>query len=600
MSMKKIIFALFITLISISLFPARIFAQAIDPQYIFVRKAPDICLPSDCSMLWNMAIPNRSFTEGIDEIVTKVGSLGTNQRKLGVGVLFYYNRQTYDFNTMQQSLRNLLSTAQTKNIPLFIALDGFQWWDGRPDLYNNPSNVEWTCNSNLCAVSKAWRNWGSEFEVSPHPNLASRTFIEDSKTRLKILLPIIVSWYQKLPANKKWLLGGISLGVETDIGGNYYYYKNGTSTGKGLTDSTQLGYAAVNTLGLPGGITSSNLNEIIRRYSNELDKLAYDTGIPRSKIFNHIGGIDISPNPAPSGLVFPTTDGAISTYANPGWSFYGSVTGNPQNFSGLTTTLNKVNNAQWASPEWNTYAGDYQSYVSALKGSLNFRNNRFINISNWEEIRDKPYKLTALKAVLSDSSSCWVSSPSILSVTVSGANATLTWQKGTNNDAVYLIVSSVGEFNTAGVLASAYLVNESVTNKNSYTINNLTTGTYYWELVADGCNSTSLQRKIVDDRFVIGAAPTPTKASTATPKPSPTYVPKSTNTPYPTQKPALQGDIASSRGATPDGHVDSYDVNFLVSNFGKTGSVGFSPADINRDGKVNIFDYSIVVENFGK
>ncbi len=97
-------------------------------------------------------------------------------------------------------------------------------------------------------------------------------------------------------------------------------------------------------------------------------------------------------------------------------------------------------------------------------------------------------------------------------------------------------------------------------------------------------------------------APTtaPTSAPTSTPRPTVTSVPRVTNTPYPTQKPALQGDIAGSRGATPDGKVDSYDVNALVSSFGKTGVAGFIPADINKDGKVNIFDYSIVVGNFGK
>ncbi len=102
----------------------------------------------------------------------------------------------------------------------------------------------------------------------------------------------------------------------------------------------------------------------------------------------------------------------------------------------------------------------------------------------------------------------------------------------------------------------------------------------------------------------ITSAPTsiPTTIPTSTPRPTATSIPRVTNTPRPSSTPTvLQGDIANSKGyATPDGHVDSYDVNALVSNFGKTGSTGFILSDINRDGKVNIFDYSIVVGSYGK
>jgi len=31
-----------------------------------------------------------------------------------------------------------------------------------------------------------------------------------------------------------------------------------------------------------------------------------------------------------------------------------------------------------------------------------------------------------------------------------------------------------------------------------------------------------------------------------------------------------------------------------------SGSIGFSPADIDKNGKVNIFDYNQLVTNFGK
>lgn len=48
----------------------------------------------------------------------------------------------------------------------------------------------------------------------------------------------------------------------------------------------------------------------------------------------------------------------------------------------------------------------------------------------------------------------------------------------------------------------------------------------------------------------------------------------------------------------PDGDVDIYDYNLLVTNFGQQGQS--NPADINADGKVDIFDYNLLVTNFGK
>ncbi|MBI4991394.1 hypothetical protein HZB96_04860 [Candidatus Gottesmanbacteria bacterium] len=571
--MKKLRLVLFlVTLISFALFPSQIFAQNIDPQYIFVRKDPMSCNPSDCSQLWNMDAPNKDFYPGITDVYNKVGTHGNDQRKLGIGVQIIYNE--YNFDNIKQSLRSLLNYSKVHSVPIFLSLDGFQWWgdvnqwNGRPDLWNwwdlrgpgynpdNKNNVEWTCGNSSCAINKSWRNWGSEFEVRPHPNLASRAFIEADKQRLSELIPIIVNWYNNdLSADQKWLLGGIALGTEVDIGGNYYY------PGGGIANSQQLGFAAINTLGLSGGITAGNLNEVIRRYLSELDKFAFDSGILRNKIFNHVGGSDLFPRS--NNLMYQTAEAAVNAYGNPGWSFYSDVTQNPQNFSGLTTALNQVNNGEWASPEWLTWAGDNNGWAQALRNSLNYRNNRFINIANWEGIRDKQYILDALKTVLGESPSCWVTTPYMDNVSISGNTATLQWQKGTNNDAVYLNVSTAGEFTEAGTLKVINTVNDAVTDRNSYTMNSLGSGKYYWTLAADGCTN---QRKIASGRFEIASA---------------------TPTPFP-------GDLNG------DNKVDIFDYNVLVANFGKTGAAGWIAADINSDGKVDIFDYNVLVGNFGK
>jgi hypothetical protein len=61
----------------------------------------------------------------------------------------------------------------------------------------------------------------------------------------------------------------------------------------------------------------------------------------------------------------------------------------------------------------------------------------------------------------------------------------------------------------------------------------------------------------------------------------------------------VPGDIVDTND-NPTDQVNIYDYNNLMENFGKTGSPGFIPADINKDGKVDVFDYNILVGNYEK
>ena len=122
--MKK----LYIPLISSLLFllsSSSVVAQVIDPQYIFIRKSPMHCVP-DCNYLWNFDIPGNFNITVINDVINLVGTRGTEQRKLGIGVELNYNH-VYDFNRVKTSLQNLLTSAQATSVPVFINLSGFQW-----------------------------------------------------------------------------------------------------------------------------------------------------------------------------------------------------------------------------------------------------------------------------------------------------------------------------------------------------------------------------------------------------------------------------------------------------------------------------------------
>jgi hypothetical protein len=43
-----------------------------------------------------------------------------------------------------------------------------------------------------------------------------------------------------------------------------------------------------------------------------------------------------------------------------------------------------------------------------------------------------------------------------------------------------------------------------------------------------------------------------------------------------------------------------YDYDIIVADFGRTGTPGFIPSDINPNGVVDLYDYNTLVGNYGK
>ena len=68
--------------------------------------------------------------------------------------------------------------------------------------------------------------------------------------------------------------------------------------------------------------------------------------------------------------------------------------------------------------------------------------------------------------------------------------------------------------------------------------------------------------------------------------------PSSTSFPTPAQSTDTSGDL------TGDGVTNIFDYALFVGAFGKTGTPGFSPADVNRDGAVTIADFVALIQLF--
>lgn len=333
-----------------------------------------------------------------------------NEINVGVGCIFSYLR--YDIDKVEESLSRFLAASEKANVPVWIKLDGEQWWEARPDLWNwwdpstpgydpaNVNNVERSHWSPEYALKISWRDWGRQVRVLPPPNLMSPAYRAACHEAMERLVPIIGKWHRDLPEKKKGLFVGLNVGWESGIGTSSYYFPNGNDLlGKPESDDPpggslviddvlsrgqqQIGYAAVSTAGLrtKGDITESDLVEVVRLHLLDLSKKARELGIPRDKLFTHSFG-----NAKGEKLY----DAAVNEVATPGWSEYWNSTNIMKN-KGVLRNLHRPHVEQWGSVEWLLLypVEKAQIWYTAIKRTINAPGLKMMCIYNWE-IVDKP------------------------------------------------------------------------------------------------------------------------------------------------------------------------------------------------------------------
>jgi len=339
--------------------------------------------------------------------------------RLGIGAIFSYLNEPGD--QCKTNLLKFLGLAEQHNIPVVVQLDGEQWWEARSDLWNwwdqerpgydqkNKWNVEWSGWGPEHAVKIAWRNWGRQIRVLPPPNFMSLPYRRACHDEMKILVPLILQWWGRLPEEKKSLLIGIKLGWESAIGVNSFYYPDGNALldqpegrdpqvelkgdllpGRGVT---AIGYAAVRTAQLAdsGVLQEAHLAEIVRRHLGDLCSLAAGLGVPREKLFTHVGGWKDEE------LLYYT---ALNRYSCPGWSFYRYASDATKD-KGVQNALQRSDAPFWAAVEWMLMEKkDSADWHQAIDRTLSDPRCRYMCIYNWTGIKDIGGAVSAIKEVL--------------------------------------------------------------------------------------------------------------------------------------------------------------------------------------------------------
>jgi hypothetical protein len=389
---------------------------------------------------WYVEEPE-SFTRGWDQILDTVETRGTPDRRLAVAHTFSYFR--HDMAKTKASIWNMMQTAEELEIPIFIHLDGamywkgaglWNWFDDSRDDYNenNKYNVErydWGIES---AVKIGWRDWSGDMSdphrveyggpgdpAAPAPNLASQAFRDASAAALDEIMTEIMIWYNNLPFDKKYLLGGVVLGMEVTPYMNAFYVTNQDQDGLNLsmgnelwnqdpgekcmydkekftqynvTQGRKLGYAAAQSMKArypdiqtEGEITNETINLILYDYFKFLIEESLKSGIAPNKLITHT-----YPPALPSEMnhyndhnmeaTMSIVDGVV-----PGWSVR-------LNDYEERIDLDILGDHPWAAVEttyWLWIQGvplDEVYLAGKLKGIYNHGTCRYISYKEWEII----------------------------------------------------------------------------------------------------------------------------------------------------------------------------------------------------------------------
>lgn len=357
---------------------------------------------------------------------------GTTNRKLAWSTLMEYMNFPMDTPSEESpyviKMRRILEITDEINLPLFVPLNGFQWWDNLPELYNwwdpdgthtdaaffnrqknpeefkkrfiagyNPDNkwnVEWQDYQTPMKLNV--RNWGGGgFRLAPPPNLLATTrstlsYRKVLEARYQIILNEIKKgldkWQQE---GKQDLYAGITIGTEVSLNASI------TPTDEFIP----YGYRGIQDLLCPQnnptcGVQSkwnqqtldTARRDIVHSYLEDMAMIALRLGIPKQRIYTHVWGESLIGEPRYASYA----NGAFTIYARPGMSFY-SYAKNPLSLFTWAKPLASNGYSEWGAVEYSTDKTT-DAWETALTNTLDSPVSpaKVVTIYNWGEHKGTP------------------------------------------------------------------------------------------------------------------------------------------------------------------------------------------------------------------
>lgn len=432
--------------VALNIKPALAFEIDTDPQYLVINFAN--------FYFHDWSAPEKEWQSKIKpQIKTELRrwknnlTIGNDTRRLAWSALLEYMNFQKDTPSSQSKYavqaRRIMEIAEEEDLPVFMPLNGVQWWDEQPELWNywdkdgnqtpgcendnfsscgfkklgdpsyrkrfiagynpdNKYNVDWKDWENPMGFSI--RNWGGgDVLVAPSPNIIGKDFSRVNKARFSIILEEISKQIEKWESKKKgYLFAGISIGTEVTLNG---------AIEQGDANFKPFGYRAIQDMfcskddaicGANKKWSKEDLHEmrkkILNTYFTDMARLAAASGLPKQRIYSHVWG------EAEEGeSKYTDAIGAsITLFSRPGMSLYGKAE-SPMDFKLLKNTIVKNGFISWAAPEFSPLIKEAPNWQKALNNTLNnpVEPAKLIDIYNERDIDAGP-AISQIKTMLSE------------------------------------------------------------------------------------------------------------------------------------------------------------------------------------------------------
>jgi len=330
----------------------------------------------------------QSIEDTVGDIIRKIGTVGSKNRKLGfiVGPLSFNNTD----DQIRQLMRSSFSVALRHNIAVGFHIDDSMFWD-RLSYLNKLENIEWM-DWNKTPNTGRRLDWSSTpTKIMPQLCLNSSAVRKEVHMRAVVIGEEVKRGLVTLKAaGKDRLFLGIISGWETQIGRDF-------DTGKFL------GYCALSNKGYSAKHPPANMDEaranIVKEFIDFWAKSLAVGGVPDKKIYSQIAfmskivydAADTPNNPAESKRSYLATINftpprvAFGQHHYPGFSTYPAV----GHLDQIHMELVKNGNIPWASLEGTAIdPGDAEKGGSGMSmeaylGNLYNHGAILVNIFGW-------------------------------------------------------------------------------------------------------------------------------------------------------------------------------------------------------------------------
>ncbi len=538
MNKYKFVF-IFLFLLFFLGFAKQTFAVTItsDPQYMVMNFSDmnnfDWAVPED---QWQKIIKPKILSQ-IHDYKNAVPKGSENRRRAWSTLMEYMNfpMDTPSENSVYAiKMRRILEITEEEDLPVFVPLNGFQWLDELPELYNwwdsdgshtpasffarqkNPNdfkkrfikgynpdniwNVEW--QNYTTPMNLNHRDWGGgDFTLAPPPNLlehtrSKQTYRNVLEKRYQVILAELVKKLNVWEKEKKsYLFAGMTIGTEVSL--------NASLTS---TDFNPYGYRSIQDLlcpqknprcGAQQDWSQTQLQnarkDVVAAYLLDLSRLAVNMGIPKQRIYTHVWGEVQQGEPRYA----PYAYAAFNLYSRPGMSFYGFAQ-DPLALPIWNKALLENGQPAWGAVEYSTD----KNYAASIKGATNTFDvqtnpGKIIDMYNWGENKNTPVMQAIDQILTQKPTTIACAIPEIIPITKNPIHdpKSLAWDI-VNTKSIFPKEKEYTLYISEGFVATNTAARYSFPiskNEQEVAFPKIEPGLYVWYIEVKGCDGTKTQ-----------------------------------------------------------------------------------------------------------